>query len=170
MKLADHGQVKAALPQSDIPIGHLSWAIFLPDNLRVVDTQGNVSEVTRFTLPFRHFGDVAYEHAKHLEVAQKLAEAAQQALQQAGRNKPRRWPSARSARRASGADRNSHDRGDPSVREIPGRGRGAWRNPDLHPARRGSNYARAGRGSQPRLYDPGVSFTYSIKPGFIHGT
>jgi hypothetical protein len=77
MKLADRGQVKAALPQLDIPIGHLSWAIFLPENLRVVDSDGNVSEVSRFTLPFRHFGDVAYERAKRLEKGDAQAEVKQ---------------------------------------------------------------------------------------------
>jgi hypothetical protein len=79
MKLADHGQVKPALPQSDIPIGHLSWAIFLPANLRVVDAEGNVAEVSKFTLPFPHFGDVAYEHGKQLDRAQDLQQAQQSA-------------------------------------------------------------------------------------------
>lgn len=92
-KLADRGQVHPALPQLDVPIGHLSWAIFLPASLKVVDADGNVTEVSRFTLPFRHFGDMAYERGQH-DVAQQavmqqaeLAQAEKQAQQIAERAK-----------------------------------------------------------------------------------
>lgn len=95
-KLADRGQVHPALPQLDVPIGHLSWAIFMPASLKVVDADGNVTEVAHFTLPFRHFGDVAYERGQHdvekqqtvnQQAAQELAQAEKQAQQVAERAK-----------------------------------------------------------------------------------
>lgn len=95
-KLPDRGQVHPALPQLDVPIGHLSWAVFLPANLKVLETDGNVTEVSRFTLPFRHFGDVAYERGQHAlkqDQAQEMQAAAQalekQAQQVAERAKAR---------------------------------------------------------------------------------
>jgi hypothetical protein len=88
-KLAERGLVHPALPQLDVPIGHLSWAIFLPASLKVVDADGNVTEVSHFTLPFRHFGDVAYEReqrqADQLQAAQQLEQARAQADKQAQR-------------------------------------------------------------------------------------
>ncbi len=78
VKLAEKGELKVALPECDIPTGHLAWAVFLPTRLRVVDAEGNLKEVSSFTLPFRHFADAKY--ARRLGHAQELAKA--QALQQ----------------------------------------------------------------------------------------
>jgi hypothetical protein len=76
VELAERGEVAAALPQFDVPIGHLAWAVFLPKNLRVVDAAGNVQEVRSFTLPFRHFGEA--EHLRQLASQQeKLLEKAE---------------------------------------------------------------------------------------------
>jgi hypothetical protein len=58
IELRDQGELSVQLPQADVPVGHLAWAIFLPDRLNVVDSAGNLQEVPRFTLPFQHFADV----------------------------------------------------------------------------------------------------------------
>jgi len=71
--IEDRGQIAALLPKCDIPTGHLAWAVFLPKNLRVMETIGTLQEVSEFTLPFRHFGVV--EHLKRLAAAQKQAKA-----------------------------------------------------------------------------------------------
>ncbi len=74
--LEERGDVEAMLPKADIPTGHLSWAVFLPTHLRVVDSTGNMKEVRSFTLPFRHFGDAAY--ARLAQAAEALAEKVEQ--------------------------------------------------------------------------------------------
>jgi hypothetical protein len=78
VKLEDKGQLKLALPQSDVPVGKLGWAVFLPSDLRVVDSQGNMNEVGAFSLGFRHFAEAAWAKQEALAVAK-----AQQALAQA---------------------------------------------------------------------------------------
>ncbi|QOV88873.1 hypothetical protein [Humisphaera borealis] len=79
VKLADRGQLELSLPQSDVPVGHLAWAVFLPKQYRVVDAQGNVSEVSRFTLPFRHFGEAALARTKEVAELQKASQQLAQA-------------------------------------------------------------------------------------------
>ena len=81
VKLEDKGQLKLGLPQSDVPVGKLAWAVFLPANLRVVDTQGNLSEVSQFSLGFRHFAEAAWAKQRTKDL-QKAADA-MQSLQQA---------------------------------------------------------------------------------------
>jgi hypothetical protein len=59
-----------------VPVGHVAWAVLLPGDLRVVDSEGNMKEVPSFTLPFRHFADA--RHARHVEqkaMARELARA-----------------------------------------------------------------------------------------------
>ncbi|HUS38504.1 MAG TPA: hypothetical protein VMX74_03600, partial [Pirellulales bacterium] len=58
LELKEGGELRLALPQSDIPTGHLAWAVFVPKSIRIVDSSGTLKEVGAFTLPFRHFGDV----------------------------------------------------------------------------------------------------------------
>jgi len=70
---ADRGQIKLSLPQIDIPVGQLAWAIFLPQSTRIVDATGNIREVDRFSLPFAHFGEAAAGLNK--QAAQQLAQA-----------------------------------------------------------------------------------------------
>jgi hypothetical protein len=81
VKLGDRGQLDLALPQSDVPVGHLAWAVFLPKGLRVVDSTGNLSEAARFTLPFRHFADAEVMRLEKLEKAQALQQAQQKLAQ-----------------------------------------------------------------------------------------
>ena len=81
-KLPDRGQLTVTLPQSDVPIGQLSWAVFLPKTLRVAYTEGNVGEVAHFTLPFRHFGEAEWQRQEKLAQAAQKAEA-MQALEKA---------------------------------------------------------------------------------------
>ncbi|HEX8913484.1 MAG TPA: hypothetical protein VF796_14080, partial [Humisphaera sp.] len=78
-KLADRGQLALALPQSDVPVGQLAWAVFVPKHLRVVDADGNAKEVSRFTLPFRHFADVEYAKAEKLAQLKEMAQQQQAA-------------------------------------------------------------------------------------------
>jgi hypothetical protein len=82
--LAERGQVKLLLPQSDVPVGHLAWAVFLPKSLHVTDSAGNLQEVSNFTLPFRHFGVVEClkRRAQELKQAQEAMKAMEQAAQQ----------------------------------------------------------------------------------------
>ena len=75
VKLEEKGQVKVGLPQCDIPTGHMAWAVFLPSQYKVVDSTGNLAEVSAFTLPFRHFGESAYLKAKKLASAEKAMQA-----------------------------------------------------------------------------------------------
>jgi hypothetical protein len=83
LELAERGQLKLALPQADVPTGHLAWAVFLPRSLHLADAAGNLQEVANFTLPFRHFAVVEYQkrQAEAMEAAkqqQALAQAAKQ--------------------------------------------------------------------------------------------
>jgi len=82
VKLADRGELELALPRSDVPVGHLAWAVFLPRHLRAVEATGNVEQVARFTLPFRHFGDVAIARAQAAAEMQKVAQQMQQLAEQ----------------------------------------------------------------------------------------
>lgn len=82
-KLGERGQLELALPQSDVPVGHLAWGVFLPKQYRVVDAQGTVNEVSRFTLPFRHFGEAALAQVKEVAELQKAQQMAQQLKQAA---------------------------------------------------------------------------------------
>jgi len=84
--LGAKGDVKLALPKNDVPTGQLAWAVFLPPNLKVLDTTGNLKEVATFSLPFRHFGEAEYmrqQQAAHMARAAEQAALAQaqQALQ-----------------------------------------------------------------------------------------
>ncbi len=92
--LTDRGAIQVALPQVDIPTGHMAWAVFLPKHLRMTDASGTLQEVQNFTLPFRHFAVVEYlkrnaEAAKQLAQAmdslQKMAEQAKAELAQAAK-------------------------------------------------------------------------------------
>lgn len=74
VKLEQRGQLKLALPKIDIPIGKLAWAVFLPNQTRIVDATGNIREVDSFSLPFRHFGEVGLSQSKQL-AQEKLAQA-----------------------------------------------------------------------------------------------
>ena len=95
VKLADRGEMKLALPQCDIPTGHMAWAVFLPTRFRVVDAEGNFKEVAAFSLPFRHFADAEYARRferKNLakaqaELAQKMAEQLKQVRELAAKAK-----------------------------------------------------------------------------------
>jgi len=71
VKLDARGNVKLALPKADIPVGLMAWAVFLPQKLRVVDVAGNLKEVSRFALPFRHFGEAELMRREALATAQK---------------------------------------------------------------------------------------------------
>ena len=73
VKLEDRGELKLALPGCDIPTGHLAWAVCMPRQLRVLDAEGNLQEVSSFTLPFRHFAEA--ELARRLQRDQLLAKA-----------------------------------------------------------------------------------------------
>ena len=75
LQLADRGEVRLALPECDIPVGQLAWAVFLPADVRVLLAEGNLKEVGSFSLPFRHFADA--EYARRAE-AVALAKAAEQ--------------------------------------------------------------------------------------------
>jgi hypothetical protein len=57
LKLEARGDLKLALPKSDVPCGLMAWATLLPKKYRVVDVAGNCREVENFALPFRHFAD-----------------------------------------------------------------------------------------------------------------
>ena len=94
VELTDHGAIAVALPQVDIPTGHLAWAVFLPKHLRMTDTVGSLQEVQNFTLPFRHFAVVEYlkrhaeagkELAQAMEAMQKAADAVKAELAQAAK-------------------------------------------------------------------------------------
>ncbi len=91
VNLTDHGTIKVALPQVDIPTGHMAWAVFLPKQLRMTDAMGSLQEVQNFTLPFRHFAVVEYlkrqaasakQLAQAMDMAQKAAEQAKAELAQ----------------------------------------------------------------------------------------
>jgi hypothetical protein len=80
VKLEDRGDLKLSLPKCDIPTGHLAWAVLLPTGLRVVDSTGNMKEVSSFSLPFRHFADAEYaRRGVALAQAQAQEKMAQQA-------------------------------------------------------------------------------------------
>ncbi len=83
-KFESRGQLEVALPKSDVPIGKVAWAIFLPNGTHVMETQGNVNEVSAFTLGFPHFADAALaeQHRASLQMAKEMAMAAQMAQQQ----------------------------------------------------------------------------------------
>ena len=77
VELGEKGDLAAALPQCDIPVGHLAWAVFLPRSLRLVDAVGNMKEVGQFSLAFRHFADEQYARlqaraAKQAQAMEKL--------------------------------------------------------------------------------------------------
>lgn len=80
VKLDERGQLKLALPQSDVPTGHLSWAVLLPRTHRIADSTGNLREVEAFTLPFTHFADAHLAKARtdRAQEAQKMQQAMQQ--------------------------------------------------------------------------------------------
>lgn len=83
--LAERGQAVLALPQSDVPVGKMAWAVFTPAGLRVVDAQGNVNEVAGFSLGFRHFAEAAWlkqsvRMAELSEKQQQMAQAMQEQL------------------------------------------------------------------------------------------
>ena len=78
LKTPERGQITFGLPRCDIPTGQLAWAIFVPRDFRVVDTQGNLTEVNHFSLPFPHFGEAELLHkdlAKAAQAQQQLAMA-----------------------------------------------------------------------------------------------
>jgi len=77
LKMAKGGELNLQLPSSDIPTGHVAWAVFLPKSIRVLDTEGPMKEVARFSLPFRHFGEAAYARRQKLEGQLAQAEALQ---------------------------------------------------------------------------------------------
>jgi hypothetical protein len=82
IELGERGEFDARLPEVDIPVGHLAWAVFLPSHLRVVDAEGNLKEVSSFQLPFRHFGeDKMFQQARAAEATQQVARA-REALQE----------------------------------------------------------------------------------------
>lgn len=60
VELAGKPELKLSLPTSDIPTGHMAWAVFLPKELRVVDVAGSLKEVSAFSLRFRHFGEAEW--------------------------------------------------------------------------------------------------------------
>lgn len=68
------GELTLELPQCDIPVGRMAWAVFLPDAMRIVDVEGNLKEVRNFSLPFVHFGEAAY---RRLRASEARAHAAQ---------------------------------------------------------------------------------------------
>ncbi len=80
VKLDDRGSLALSLPKVDIPIGRLAWAVFLPRQLRVVDTTGNMREVDGFSLPFRHFGEAMLAQAQDKMEKAMAMQDAQQAM------------------------------------------------------------------------------------------
>ncbi|MGB6042877.1 MAG: hypothetical protein WBF93_06930, partial [Pirellulales bacterium] len=65
---------------SDIPTGHLAWAVFVPKSIRIVDSSGTLKEVGAFTLPFRHFGDVTAARNDRVSMEKMAKQAAQLAM------------------------------------------------------------------------------------------
>ena len=56
VKLEDKGSLKLGLPESDVPVGKISWAVLLPESVKVTDAQGNMTEVgALMRLKFEHF-------------------------------------------------------------------------------------------------------------------
>jgi len=85
VKLEEKGQLKLALPQSDVPVGKLAWAVFLPTSLRVADTQGNMTEVGHFSLGFRHFAEAVWAKSQMQDAAKAAAEQLAQAQDALGK-------------------------------------------------------------------------------------
>jgi hypothetical protein len=71
------GPLSLALPATDIPVGLLAWAVFVPTTVSVRGTAGTCQAVSRFDLPFQHFAEAQVELAQAAAM-QKLAEAAEQ--------------------------------------------------------------------------------------------
>ncbi len=83
----DRGELALALPRCDVPVGHLAWAVMLPDGIGVMAVEGSCRDVERFSLPFPHFADAAHARrfgprrveqaaAAQKEVMEQLAEQA----------------------------------------------------------------------------------------------
>ena len=120
VELADRGELNVQLPECDIPTGHLAWAVFTPDRLRVVDAVGQRQGGGGLQLAVSALrrGEVSSAAPGRSPDGGAIG-AGPGAARRVGQASGRAGGLVQGRGSAAGAGRNSHHRRDSPVREIP---------------------------------------------------